>query len=138
LNLVSQYLSVVASLTRVQFELPSHSTCSTYDVSARVIGIFQGLIAVYSAVTIPFVIEFVIPLRLFQSDNTMSDQSLVVTGRNVLLPGSDQPQPATITVDGSTGKITDIQTVYTTQQSPGGETMFVDAGDKFVLPGLVE
>lgn len=67
----------------------------------------------------------------------MSDQILVVTGRNVLLPNSDQPQPATITVDIGTGKITDIQTVYT-QQSLGGKTAFVDAGDKFVLPGLVE
>ncbi|OAX42545.1 allantoinase [Rhizopogon vinicolor AM-OR11-026] len=67
----------------------------------------------------------------------MSNQSLVVTGQNVLLPGSDQPQPATITVDIGTGKISDIQTVYT-QQSPGGETTFIDAGDKFVLPGLVD
>lgn len=66
-------------------------------------------------------------------------ETLVVTSQNVLLPGSDQPQPATITVDTGTGKITDIQMVYTLQ-SPYGETMsrFIDAGDKFVLPGLVE
>ena len=67
----------------------------------------------------------------------MSRQSLVLTSRNVLLPGSDQPQPATITVNIGTGKITEIQTVYI-QRSPGGETTFIDAGEKFVLPGLVE
>ncbi|KAG1890254.1 hypothetical protein F4604DRAFT_1914801 [Suillus subluteus] len=67
----------------------------------------------------------------------MSNQSLVVTSRNTLLPGSDQPQPATITVNIDTGKITDIQTVYA-ERSPGGETTFIDAGEKFVLPGLVD
>lgn len=67
----------------------------------------------------------------------MNNQSLVVTGRNVLLPGSDQPQPATITVNIETGKITDIQTVYA-ERSPGGDATFIDAGEKFVLPGLVE
>jgi allantoinase len=68
----------------------------------------------------------------------MSNQSLVVTSRNVLLPGSDQLQPATITVNIDTGKITDIQTVYTERTSSGGETTFIDAGEKFVIPGLVE
>lgn len=69
----------------------------------------------------------------------MSYQSLIVTGRHVLLPEADQPQPATITVDIGTGKITDVQTVYTQQlEKQGEETAFVDAGDKFVLPGLVE
>ncbi|KAG2132676.1 hypothetical protein BD769DRAFT_1448980 [Suillus cothurnatus] len=67
----------------------------------------------------------------------MSNQSLVVTSRNALLPGSDHPQPATITVNIDTGKITDIQTVYA-ERSPGGETTFIDAGEKFVLPGLVD
>ncbi|KAG1751565.1 uncharacterized protein EDB91DRAFT_1045647 [Suillus paluster] len=67
----------------------------------------------------------------------MSNQCLVVTSQNVLLPGSDEPQAATITVNIGTGKITDIQTVYT-ERSPGEETTFIDAGEKFVLPGLVD
>ncbi|KAG2108825.1 hypothetical protein BD769DRAFT_1498625 [Suillus cothurnatus] len=66
----------------------------------------------------------------------MSNHSLVVTSRNALLPGSDHLQPATITVNIDTGKITDIRTVYA-ERSPGGETTFIDAGEKFVLPGLV-
>jgi allantoinase len=67
----------------------------------------------------------------------MSNHSLVVTSRNALLPGSDHLQPATITVNIDTGKITDIRTVYA-ERSPGGETTFIDAGEKFVLPGLVK
>lgn len=53
------------------------------------------------------------------------------TGRNVALPGS-QPQPATITVDIDTGKITAIDLGYTPSKSD------VDAGNLHILPGMVD
>lgn len=61
----------------------------------------------------------------------------VFTGNRVVLPGADQPTPATIVVDIQTGKIIDT--------SPGRSSPddqldvdFIDAGDKIILPGLVE
>lgn len=47
------------------------------------------------------------------------------------LPGSN-PQPATITVDLDTGKITGVEMVY----KP--ETADMDAGDLHILPGMVD
>jgi len=64
---------------------------------------------------------------------------LTVTSQNVLLPDLDQPTPATISIDVSTGKVIDIQLRYAGGAcNASGEPYFVDAGDKVVLPGLVE
>ncbi|KAH7925528.1 allantoinase [Leucogyrophana mollusca] len=67
--------------------------------------------------------------------------SLTVASRNVILPGYDQPQAATITVDVETGKIIDIQHEYLPVNPSGREDTKVrriDAGDYFILPGLVD
>ena len=64
----------------------------------------------------------------------------VFTGQNVVLPGQDQPTPATIVVDGLTGKITDITDVHAARHEfpDVPESHWVDAGRKVILPGLVE
>lgn len=59
------------------------------------------------------------------------------TSDNVALPGQGRLEPATIIVDVSTGKITDvIQSKRTQDELP--DTELIDAGDRFILPGLVE
>ncbi|KAG2126288.1 hypothetical protein DEU56DRAFT_822638 [Suillus clintonianus] len=65
---------------------------------------------------------------------------LTVTGRNVLLPDFDLPRPATINIDLRTGKIIEILLGYIGDKvcNKSGDLHFVDAGDKFVLPGLVD
>lgn len=62
------------------------------------------------------------------------------TSRNVLLPGDLVPQPATITIDTSTGKIVDIHPgLQLNRESPDDvDVAWIDAGEKFVLPGLIE
>lgn len=62
----------------------------------------------------------------------------IFTGRNVLLPGCDDPKPATIIVDIATGKITDIQDAYLDRIQFPADVTWIDAGDKYILPGLVE
>lgn len=64
----------------------------------------------------------------------------VFTGSNVLLAGQTNPQPATIVVDITTGKITDIQSGRRARQDfPATEvTHWLDAGERLILPGLVE
>ncbi|KAG6857691.1 hypothetical protein H0H87_004107 [Tephrocybe sp. NHM501043] len=65
---------------------------------------------------------------------------LVCTGRNVLLPGIPSPVPATLTIDLSTGKLIHIADGYqTTNPDRRDSTVrWIDAGDKTVLPGLVD
>lgn len=65
---------------------------------------------------------------------------LSVTSRNVLLPDFDLPRPATINVDLRTGKIIEVLLRYIGDEAcnKSGDLHFVDAGDKVVLPGLVE
>ncbi|KAF8444619.1 allantoinase [Boletus edulis BED1] len=69
----------------------------------------------------------------------MSTQYLKVTSKNVLLPSGD-PQPATITVDRTSGKIVSIDLCYLGEDAgkhqPNIEV--IDAGEKHVLPGLVD
>ena len=67
-------------------------------------------------------------------------QVLFVTGKNVLLPGSDIPQPATLKIDVGSGKITDIQYKHIVGSNFASELpiKWIDAGDRFILPGLVE
>lgn len=61
----------------------------------------------------------------------------VFTGSNVLLAGQASPQPATIIMDVATGKITDIQPGRRASEEFRA-TDWIDAGDKLILPGLVE
>jgi allantoinase len=66
--------------------------------------------------------------------------TVVFTSRNVVLPGSDNPQPATIITDTRTGKITDIQEGYLSRADWPGiqDATWIDAGNNYILPGLVE
>jgi allantoinase len=64
---------------------------------------------------------------------------LICSGRNVLYAGATVPRPATITINPETGKIIDILPSYRTRSSNDEDGItWIDAGDKFVLPGLVE
>lgn len=65
---------------------------------------------------------------------------LTVTSHNVLLPNFDLPQPATINVDLKTGKIIEVRLGYVGNKTckKSGDLHFVDAGDKVVLPGLLD
>ncbi|KAI0695031.1 allantoinase [Cytidiella melzeri] len=67
-------------------------------------------------------------------------QELVFTGSNVVLPGQSVGVPATIVVDVGTGKITEIHRQRRSrQQSPNStDGQWLDAGDKLILPGLVD
>ena len=67
-------------------------------------------------------------------------QVLFVTGNNVLLPGSDLPQPATLKIDVGSGRITDIQHKHVIGSNFASDLSikWIDAGDKYILPGLVE
>lgn len=68
-------------------------------------------------------------------------QYLKVTSKNVLLPYGD-PQPATITIDRTSGKIVFIDLYYlgedVAKHHPDNQVQVLDVGDKHVLPGLVE
>jgi imidazolonepropionase-like amidohydrolase len=71
--------------------------------------------------------------------NFFMANKLICSGRNVLYAGAAVPQPATITINTETGKITEILPSYQTQGSDeDGGIIWIDAGDKLVLPGLVE
>ena len=63
----------------------------------------------------------------------------VFTGRNVVL-GDGQPQPATVIVDVTEGKILDVlNTVSVRSDLPGVRDVdWIDVGDKYLLPGIVE
>ncbi|PSS34127.1 hypothetical protein PHLCEN_2v1837 [Hermanssonia centrifuga] len=64
----------------------------------------------------------------------------IFTGNNVLLPGAKQPQPATIVVDTVTGKIIDVKDGLSARDEfpVVQDSDWIDAGDKFILPGLVD
>ena len=64
---------------------------------------------------------------------------LVLTSRNVLLPTHEEPVPATIQADPNTGMITLVELSYTSaSQWPSDRYNFIDAGDLYIIPGLVE
>ena len=65
--------------------------------------------------------------------------SLVITSRNVLLPAHNEACPATIHVDLASGVVSRVQLLQhgSTADCPDGAT-FIDYGDLYVLPGLVE
>ncbi|KAF8893767.1 allantoinase [Infundibulicybe gibba] len=62
---------------------------------------------------------------------------LVCSGQKVLLPEWREPQPATIIIDTSTGKIIDIH-YGRPQIEMTSDMASVDAGDSLVIPGLVD
>ncbi|KAJ7770219.1 allantoinase [Mycena maculata] len=62
----------------------------------------------------------------------------IVTGRRVLLPGSPEPGPATITID-PLGKITSVEGACRTRDATSDHHVkWVDAKDNIVIPGLVD
>jgi hypothetical protein len=76
-------------------------------------------------------------LQVIPVNRTMSSTTLILTGKNVLLPGNATPQPATIKIDKRSGKIIDVQVGYKVLGTTP-DVKLIDAGDKFILPGLVE
>lgn len=70
----------------------------------------------------------------------MSSNKIVFTSNNVLLAGSDSCKPATIVVDRVAGKIVEVKETRSRRVDFPDITddSWVDAGEKWVLPGLVE
>lgn len=71
------------------------------------------------------------------SELPMASKTLILTSNNVVLPDYDSPQPATIIVDTTTGKIADIQ-LGVHLGDDDQDVQQINAGDNFILPGLVE
>ncbi|KII92466.1 hypothetical protein PLICRDRAFT_104019 [Plicaturopsis crispa FD-325 SS-3] len=67
----------------------------------------------------------------------MASKTLILTSNNVVLPDYDSPQPATIIVDTTTGKIADIQ-LGVHLGDDDQDVQQINAGDNFILPGLVD
>ncbi|EIM92253.1 allantoinase [Stereum hirsutum FP-91666 SS1] len=64
---------------------------------------------------------------------------LVLTGNHIVLPGHDSPQAATIEVSPELGKITAVHLERRERDTyPSVAASWIDAGDKFILPGLVD
>jgi hypothetical protein len=66
-----------------------------------------------------------------------SSSTLVVLAPRALLPGSDQPQAATIEIDTVSGKITAVHQGLKPELGSDGQTLRVDE-TKILLPGLIE
>lgn len=68
----------------------------------------------------------------------MDNSLLVVSSRHAWLAGASSPQPATLEISLSTGKITQIYNEARLQSDyPGlSPERFVDTGDKWLLPGV--
>ena len=69
-----------------------------------------------------------------------TDRLRVFTSGNVLLPGAETPLAATIEVDADDGR---IRRIYTQQRQRTDypsipDSDWIDAGDHWILPGLVE
>jgi hypothetical protein len=67
----------------------------------------------------------------------------VYAGNNVLLPGSQVPRPATVLVSTKTGKIIDVREGRHVRAdyadiASDDDDCWIDVGDKYLLPGLVE
>ena len=69
-----------------------------------------------------------------------AEQTRVYTGSRVVLPGRAEAGPATIVVDVGIGKIIQIHPEHSSrQQYPTvSDSQWLDAGEKLILPGLVE
>lgn len=70
----------------------------------------------------------------------MSTNISVFTSENVLLYGLDEVKPATIIVDTSTGKITEVKESRASRQDfpDVADNQWFDVGKNLILPGLVE
>ena len=79
-----------------------------------------------------------------QTIRTMSANTdlRVYAGNNVLLPGSQVPRPATVLVSTKTGKIIDVREGRHVRADyadiASDDDCWIDVGDKYLLPGLVE
>jgi len=72
---------------------------------------------------------------------TVDDHTRVFTGNNVLLPGSQVPQPATVLVSTKTGKIIEVyadRLIRTNYPEITDDHWLEVDDDKYVLPGLVD
>lgn len=64
---------------------------------------------------------------------------LICSGSRVVLPGHEEPTPASIVIDKASGKIIQVIQGRTTPDDFASETAeWIDAGNNIVLPGLVE
>jgi hypothetical protein len=61
----------------------------------------------------------------------------LLTGRKILLPGSPEPRPATITIAPS-GEITSVEDGWRVRDPGSVHVKWIDAQDDIVIPGLVE
>lgn len=66
-----------------------------------------------------------------------SSSTLVISAHRALLPGENQPQPATIEVDTTTGKITAVHKGFKSESGSEGRGISIDES-KILLPGLIE
>src|SRR5258706_12036151 len=64
--------------------------------------------------------------------------SLIITSRNVVLPAHHEACPATIHVDLASGKISRVQLLHGSKSDCPNDATFIDYGDLYILPGLVE
>lgn len=64
--------------------------------------------------------------------------SLIITSRNVLLPAHHEACPATIHVDLASGKIYHVQLFHGSKADCPDDATFIDYGDLYIIPGLVE
>ena len=75
--------------------------------------------------------------------------SLIIASRNVVLPAHNEAQPATVHVDLASGKISRVHLQHSTSKADcadcadcadadANDTTFIDYGDLYILPGLVE
>ncbi|KAI0275320.1 allantoinase [Gloeopeniophorella convolvens] len=64
----------------------------------------------------------------------------IYVGDNVLLPGSPEPQPATVLISIRSGKITKVyDKLVARAEYPGiADDNWIDLGNKYLLPGLVD
>lgn len=72
---------------------------------------------------------------------TVDEHTRVFTGNNVLLPGSQVLQPATVLVSAKTGKIIEVyaeRLVRTDYPEITDDSWLEVDDDKYLLPGLVE
>lgn len=67
----------------------------------------------------------------------MTARRRVFTSKNVVLPDAQNPEPATIVTDIRTGKIVEIVPSYNAKDGLE-DVEWVDCGDNYILPGLVE
>lgn len=65
---------------------------------------------------------------------------VICSAQKVLLPGNNEPTPATIIIDKHSGQIVQVRQGQLTHKELGldGHVEWIEAGNNTVLPGLVE